>query len=48
MKKETQTKAESTIRNQQLLNEKMSIRHHYDNLKAKMTKQRDEKEKHLG
>lgn len=26
----------------------MSIRHHYDNLKAKMTRQRDDKEKHLG
>jgi hypothetical protein len=26
----------------------MSIRHHYDNLKAKMTRQREDKEKHLG
>jgi hypothetical protein len=30
------------------LEEKMSIRNHYDNLKAKMTRQREDKEKHLG
>ena len=30
------------------MKERMSIRIHYDNLKAKMTRQRDDKEKHLG
>jgi hypothetical protein len=30
------------------MEEKMSIRNHYDNLKAKMTRQREDKEKHLG
>lgn len=30
------------------MKERMSMREHYDNLKGKMTRQRDDKEKHLG
>jgi dynein regulatory complex subunit 2 len=46
--KQQQSLYESKIRNDQLMKERMSIRMHYDNLKAKMTRQRDDKEKHLG